>query len=165
MKLLSVLSTSFDASKRLVVKAWNGRSDTRTAKQYAPSGIDSNPISGMVAMYSRTELDGAEAIIGYLNINGMAKAGEIRFFSMDGNGAQQGYMWIKADGTLELNGNSDNAVRYSPLSSALSSEANAINIELGKIAAVLNSIIPMSYTPLPISINISSAKITNVKTP
>lgn len=165
MKLLSVLSTSLDKFSRRVVKAWNGRSDTRTAKQYGPYGVDSNPVNGMIALYTRTELDGKEAIIGYLNKNCMAQPGELRLFSTDQNGTFKGYTWLKADGSLELNGNADNAVRYAALNTALQSEVNAINSELGKIAAGLNAIVPGSYTVLPVTLNISAAKILTVKTP
>lgn len=121
MKLLSVLSTSFDSAKRLVIKAWNGKSDTRTAKQYAPYGLDSNPIKSRVALYGRTELDGAETIIGYLNVDCISEPGEIRLFSTDSGGVFKFNIRLKSDGTV-LIGDSNNdgaftdfAVKYNEL--------------------------------------------------
>lgn len=121
MKLLSVLSTSLDTAKRLVAKVWNGKSDTRTAKQYGPYGFESNPIKGMIAIYSRTELDGSEAIIGYLNKNCTTGLGESRVFSTDENGAFKFGIWLKSDGTAligtsETPGSYTNfAVKYNEL--------------------------------------------------
>jgi len=51
MKILKVAGTSFDTFKRLVVKAWNGKSDVRTAIEASSYGIDSNPVKDMVAIY------------------------------------------------------------------------------------------------------------------
>lgn len=131
MKLLSVLSTSFDNISRLIVKAWNGKSDTRTAKQYAPYGVDSNPIKGMVAIYGKTELDGAECIIAYLNKSLLADTGECRIFSTDANGGLQTYIWLKNSGNImELGGNSNNAVKY-----------NEFKTENDKLKSTVNNLI------------------------
>jgi len=64
MKLLSVTSTSFNNIKQLVVKAWNGRSNTLTAEEVSPYGVDSNPIKKTIGVYARTEADGDEVFLG-----------------------------------------------------------------------------------------------------
>ncbi len=163
MKILSVTSTSFDKLKRLVVKVWNGKSDTRTAIQTTAYGIDSNPVKGMVAIYAKTELDGNEYIIGYLNKNCLAATGETRIFSTDANGVLKAYSWHKNDGNIEFNGNADNLVRYAALNTQLQNEVTAINAELTKIATALNGLIPGIYPMQPITLNISSAKINDLK--
>lgn len=111
MKLLSVLSTSLDSMSRIVIKAWNGKSDTRTAKQYGSYGLDSNPVKGIVALYGKTELDGAECILGYLNKNMLSDVGEFRIFSTDADGGFKFNLWLRADGTV-LIGDSDAPADY-----------------------------------------------------
>jgi hypothetical protein len=164
MKILKVANTSFDSLKRLVVKAWNGKSDTRTAIEASPYGIDSNPVKDMVAIYAKTELDGNEYIIGYLNKNRLAAIGETRLFSTDTNGTLKTFVWLKSDGTMQLGGSIHNAVRYTPLNAGLQSEVTLINAEFVKIAAALNAIIPGIYVPVPVTLNISSSKINEIKT-
>jgi hypothetical protein len=164
MKILKVANTSFDSLKRLVVKAWNGKSDARTAIEASSYGIDSNPVKDMVAIYAKTELDGNEYIIGYLNKNRLAAIGETRLFSTDTNGALKAFIWLKSDGTMQLGGSVHNAVRYTPLNSGLQSEVSLINAELVKIAAAINAIVPGSYIPAPISLNITASKINEIKT-
>ncbi len=163
IKVLKVTQTSFDKLKRLVIKAWNGKSDTRTAIEAAPYGIDSNPVKDMVAMYVRSELDGKEYILGYLNKDRLADVGETRLFSTDANGGLKFYVWLKKNGTVEMGGNAHNLVRYMPLNTALQNEVIAINAELTKIAAALNAIIPGIYTPTPITLDISASKINEIK--
>lgn len=99
MKLLSFLSSTVEAGKRSI-KAWNGKSDTRTAKQYSAYGMDSNPIKGTTLLYGRTELDGAEAIFGSLNKDCLAEPGETRLFCTDEAGAFKFNIWLRADGTI-----------------------------------------------------------------
>jgi hypothetical protein len=164
MKILKVAGTSFDTFKRLVVKAWNGKSDVRTAIEASSYGIDSNPVKDMVAIYTKTELDGNEYIIGYLNKNRLAEIGETRLFSTDSTGTLKTFVWLKSDGTMQLGGTIHNAVRYTPLNTGLQNEVALINAELVKIAAAINAIAPGSYTPALISLNISASKINEIKT-
>ena len=58
-----------------------GKSDSRTADQFAPYGIDSKPIKDLVALYSPTQNDGELACIGYISRSELTKSGEIRVFS------------------------------------------------------------------------------------
>jgi len=110
-KLFTVTATSFDKLKRLVVKAWNGNIDTRTAIESSPYGVDSNPVKGMVALYVKSELDGKESIVGYYNKERLAEVGETRVFSTDQSGAFKFNFWLRADGTALL-GDSDNPAQY-----------------------------------------------------
>jgi len=135
----------------------------KTANESMPFGIDSQPIKGMTAIYADTSNNSESVIIGYINTNQLSNAGEIRFYSVDENNVLKSFLWLKNDGTLELNGNTYTAVRFEPLQSGINAKDNLINIELGKIAAVLNSLAPGSYTVTPISTNITNAKSEDVK--
>lgn len=136
---------------------------TKTANESMPFGYDAQPIKEMTAIYADTSNNGENVIIGYINKNQIAKAGEVRLYSLDENNALKSFLWLKNDGTLELNGNTYTAVRFEPLQSGINAKDNLINIELGKIATVLNSLAPGSYVVSPISTNITTAKSEDVK--
>lgn len=159
------LSTSIDNLKRRIVKALRfGKSDVQTSLEVGPYGIDSNPIKDMVAIYAESAIKGDTVIIGYITKNKIAGIGELRTYSTDVNGVEKFYTWLKNDGSLELGGNIHNLVRYSTLNASLQNEVNLINVELGKIATAINGIVPGAYVPTPISINIDSSKINEIKT-
>lgn len=163
LKLLSVLSTSIDSLHRRVVKAWNGKSDTRTAKQYDPPGIDSNPIKDMVCIYGLTELDGSEVIIGYLNKNQLAASGEFRTFSTDENGTVKFNVWLKSDGTV-LMGTSVTPAAYTNFAVKF----NELKIEFNEFKAKFNAHTHVTTCPAgagsaAITPNQSIANIDNVK--
>ena len=165
MIIVNVLSASFDSVKRLVVKFIRyGLNDTQTAIDVAPYGTDANPIAGMIALYDVTPGSGETFIVGYLVKNRMAAPGEHRIFSTDSNGNLKAYLWAKNNGNLELNGNADNAVRYAPLNTELSSFKTVMQAELVKIAT---GIIAGggTYTPGTLSLDISASKIDTVLTP
>ncbi len=85
------------------------------------------------------------------------------------------------NGNVEIQGNTDFAVRFSSLETSINSYATssdtertniitAINAELTKIATAINAIVPGSYVPTPIttapvSADISSSKVENVLLP
>lgn len=116
MNLIKIISSTVNSLNQRVVKFFRfGKDDVQTALEYSPYGLDSNPIKDMIALYSPTTDNGETAIIGYLNKNQKAGPGEFRTFCTDVNGAEKFYTWLKADGTLEIGGNTDNMVRFSKL--------------------------------------------------
>lgn len=135
----------------------------KTADEVAPFGIDANPLKDMVAIYSDTTNASESVILGYINKNQLASSGEVRLYSLDSNKALKSFIWLKNDNTIEFNGNTYSMVRFEPLQSGINAKDNLINVELGKIATVLNSLAPGSYTPLPISTNITTAKNEDLK--
>ena len=164
MNLVKVISTEFDNAKKRIVKVLRfGKSDAQTPFETSPYGVDSNPVKGMVAVYAATGIKGKAVLIGYLNKNQLADVGETRLFSTDANGELKFYTWLKNDGTLELGGNANNLVKYTPLNTAAAQLALDINAELVKIAAGVAAG-GGSYTPATISIDISGAKIDEIKT-
>lgn len=114
--LTKVISTEIDNLKRRVIKVLRfGKSDVQTCIEALPYGIDSNPIKDMVAVYAETSEKGKIAIIGYFNKNQKAAVGELRLFSTDANGFEKFYTWLKNDGTMEIGGNTNFAVKYNEL--------------------------------------------------
>jgi hypothetical protein len=141
-----------------------GKSDVQEVNESMPYGLDSNPIADMIAVYSETSELGEKVIVGYLNKKQLAQPGEMRIYSTSTSGALKTFIWLKADGTMQLGGIVDNSVRYRPLNAGLQAEATAINAELTKIAAALNAIIPGIYVVAPVTVDISASKIDEIKT-
>ncbi len=136
----------------------------RTTYECMPYGMDANPIAGMNAIYAPTTVNGLPVIIGYLNISQLADVGENRTYSTDANGVVKFYIWQKNDGTCEVGGNVDNLVRYAKLNLALQNDiVTFINTQLPLIAAGISTG-GGSYTPGIMSIDITAAKINEIKT-
>lgn len=164
MNVVNIISSAFDSAKRRVLKFYRlGKSDVRTAYDASPYGFDGNPIKNMRAIYSETGTVGEQVIIGYINKNLLAAPGESRMFSTDDSGNLKMFIWLKKDGTMQLGGAADNAVRYAALNTALQAEKDLINIELTKIQAAITGV-GGAYTKADISVNISAAKINEIKT-
>lgn len=163
LNLVKVISTAIVKAQRIVKVLRYGTNDIQTASAVAPYGVDSNPISGMIAVYAPTVDIAKKVIIGYINKNALADVGEYRTFATDADGNVQFYTWLKKDGTYEIGGAADNAVRYSKLNDGLQSAAGDINTELGKIAAAISSL-GGTYTLTPLNLDISASKINEVKT-
>jgi hypothetical protein len=117
----------------------------------------------MQAIFMQTGEKGKTVIVGYLNRNHISEKGEIRIYSTNESGAVQIFLHLKNDGTAEFGGDADNLVRYSPLNSELQAFKNALTVELGLIAAGI-AIVGGVYTPGALSIDISNAKIDEIKT-
>lgn len=164
MNFVKVISSELDKVKRRLIKVLRvGRSDVRTALEASPHGIDSVPIKDLIAIYSETGHDGDTVIIGYLNKNRLADVGENRLFSLDENGALSTFIWIKNDGTIQLGGDSNNAMRFQPTDNGLQSFITALNLELALIATAITGA-GGTYVPNTMSIDIDSAKIDEIKT-
>lgn len=153
-----------DADKRRVVKVTRfSLSDVLTALQASPPGIDGGPRKNLKAIFAESMEKGSPVILGYLNKNQLAGAGELRLFSEDGNAALKAYVWLKADGTIEFAGALDNLVRFSKLEDAMTQLADDINAELTKIQTAITGL-GGAYVMTPITIDISDAKIDELKT-
>lgn len=162
MVLLSKFKEIFkyDAGKRLLKVLSIG--GALTAKESAPFGVDSNPIANMTAVYAPTSNVSERVVIGYINKNQIAGAGESRLYSVDANGALQSYIWNKANGTLELNGNTYSAVRYQTLNTQLQSLITQINTQLPLIASGIATG-GGTYTPTNVNVDFSGAESSQVK--
>ena len=136
----------------------------KTAKVASNYGDDSQPLKNMTAIYSPTAVNSEPVIIGYINTNQVAKEGEKRIFSQSPDGSISFAIHLKTNGTCEIGGNVDNAVRYQALSTALAASDGFLNIELGKIATAIGSL-GGTYAVDPVNTDISSSKINEIKTP
>ncbi len=136
----------------------------KTGDVVAPFGDDSAPLKDMVAIFGQTSVKGESVVIGYINKNQIAQPGEKRIFSLDSDGNLSFAIHLKGDGTCEIGGNTDNAVRYAELNTALQQQVTDINTELGKISAAIG-LLGGSYVVDPIALDASAAKIDEIKTP
>lgn len=168
MIFTKVISTAVEKGVRIAKVLAFGKNDTRTAPEASPYGIDSNPIAGMQAIYGATAANGAVVILGYINTQQLAKTGEFRIYSTDSGGAEKTRIWLHADGSIDLGGtgsasNTKHATQYEALNTQLQSQISKINTELTKIATGITGVGGV-YTPTPISVDFSSAKLNNIKT-
>lgn len=127
MNFVKTYSSIIESGKRIVKVLRFGLGDTKTAVQVSPVGIDSAPIKGMIAIYASTTKKGNKAIIGYVNSSCIAESGELRFFSQDDDGDEQTYIFLKKDGSIEIGGDSDNAIRYSEMKTAFDTLRDDLN--------------------------------------
>ena len=136
----------------------------KTAKVAANYGDDSQPLKNMTAIYSPTAVNSEPVIIGYINTNQVAEEGEKRIFSQSLDGSLSFAIHLKTDGTCEIGGAVDNAVRFNALASSLTASDTALNAELAKIATAIGSLGGV-YTVAPVTTDISTSKIDEIKTP
>jgi len=116
MNLVKIISTSLDSFGKLIVKFSRfGNKDIQTSIEVSQYGVDSNPIKGMVAIYTPTTSNGDTFILGYLNKNRLADVGEFRTFATDADGVEKFYIWQKSDGTCEIGGDTNFAVKFNEL--------------------------------------------------
>lgn len=135
----------------------------KTADVISDFGDDSSPLKDMIAIYANTSEVGDSVIIGYINENQIAQAGEKRIFSLKEDGTLSFAVHLKNDGTCEIGGAVDNAVRYQKMDDALQAQKTAINAELLKIQTAIAGVGGM-YVRTDISIDTSAAKISEIKT-
>ena len=171
MQLTRVISTQLDNLNRRLIKVLRfGRSDVQTPFQALPHGIDSNPVKDWLAVYSETTEKGKPVIIGYINPDQLAEVGGTRIYSTDSDGAVQFAIYLRADGTCEVGGDTDNMVRYSELETAF----NTLRADLNALVTTFNAHqhptaatgppSPPSVTGQQSQADISGAKIDEVKT-
>ncbi len=165
MKIVEILGNTIDNLDRQIIKILGmGTDDVQEINQTAPFGIDSVPIKDMRGVLAGTASNGDALVIGYINKNAIAEAGETRLFSTDDDGQLQIALHLKKDGTMEIGGDSDFMVRFSALETAyneLQGKWNAF-----ALAYVPGSPATVGLPPtLPQSTgDISAAKIDEIKT-
>lgn len=165
ISLTKYFSNIIDGTGSRIMKVF-GINGAGTADHVQPFGMDSCPVQGMDAIYADTANDELPVIIGYINVNQLAAEGEVRHYSMkrneDGTYSQAFYTWIKRDGTYEIGGVADNLTRYAALNAAHQAWITKMEGQLTAIAAAI-AVAGGSYTPGDISLDISAAKINEIK--
>jgi len=177
MQLIKIISTEVDKVNRRLAKFLRfGLKDTQTALQAAPAGVDASPIKDMVAVYAPTSEKGETVVVGYINKNQLAGPGEYRTFSQNASGEVQFYIWLKADGTAELGGNTKHLARYEEIEEAVNNLKTALNDQIQKWNAFTAAYLPggpstvgtpptlAGQTVNPSTADITGAKIEEIKT-
>jgi hypothetical protein len=136
----------------------------KTANESSPFGVDSHPVNDTTAVMIKTDTISKSVILGFLQKNRKAEKGEIRFYSTDEDGNEKTFLWLRNDGTIEIAGDSDNAVKFIPLDSALQNMVGQINSQLTAIASGITSA-GGAYVPTNITLDISASKVNEVKLP
>jgi hypothetical protein len=122
------------------------------------SGDDSPPLPEDRVFIVKKDGSGEYAIVGVLAKSQGAEPGEKKLYSRDANGNTKGLIYIKKDGTIELNGNTDFAVSYNDLNLALQTFKTAINV---LFATKLDG----GGTTGTLTLDLSGAKVEKVKLP
>lgn len=173
------ISSSLNSVGQVIIKHLGfGRSDVQESRQLAPYGVDSRPIKDVTGVRADTSEKGVSVILGYVNKSGIAEDGELRLYSTDSTGAEQSYAYLTKAGDLELNGNDDNAVRFSELEKGyndLKADLNAFITAYNSHIHITTATVGPSTTPGVISATTSTAqtstasielsKVENVKLP
>jgi hypothetical protein len=154
-------SATINALGKRIIKIFS-ISGAKTASDCVPFGIDTNPIKGMTAIHATTSNDSESVVIGYIDNNKLAQSGEIRLYSKDAQGVEKTFLWLKNNGTLEMNGNQYTTVRFEPLKTGLDNSVNLLNIELTKIQTAIQTL-GGAYPRADVAINIDNAKSETVK--
>jgi len=170
MNIVTTDSTIVENLKRIVKFLRFGKNDVQTSTQYTPHGIDSNPVKGMKAIYAETGEKGKTVIIGYLSKSVLAEVGETRIFSTDSDGELQAYVWLKADGTMELSGNTKHLARFEELKSGF----DQLKTDFNNLVTAFNSHMhptagtgapsPPTVTGTSSTASIDDSKIDEIKT-
>jgi hypothetical protein len=163
MRLTKVISTAI-VKGRLIIKVLGfGSKDVQTVSSVQPFGIDSNPIDGYRGIWARTESAENRILLGILFERATAQPGELRLYAENDGGTEVYSIHIKKNGTCEIGGNADNAVRFQKLDDELQSFKSKINTELSKIQTGITGV-GGTYLKTDTTIDISQAKINNIKT-
>lgn len=151
----------FKEGKRILKFAGIGGSAT-TGKECAPFGFDAQAPAGMTAIYSNSTNDQERVVIGYINKNQLAGAGESRHYAIDKSGAVVSFVHCKSNGNTEINGNQYSAVRWQELNTHVQDLITQVNSQWPLIAAGIATG-GGSYTPTNVSVSMASSESKTVK--
>lgn len=135
--------------------------DAQLVELITPPGDDSAPPLGASVLI----IDVGGRRVGFMLNAGIALDSQTEEKAIYGStgGAKTSFIKLKPDGTVELNGITDFAVRFNALQTIMTTAVQtAINTELGLIAAEINGL-GGDYTPTPLNIDLTSARVDNVK--
>ena len=141
--------------------------DTHEPIQIGPFGDDSCPPKGAKGIKTRTSTDAVHVVLGYFNRNNLASAGEKRLFAVQEDGTESFYLYLKNDGSFELGGTADYAVRYNELKKGfdqLVTDFNALVTKYNAHVHTANGTVTTN-TGVTSSADISNAKISQITTP
>lgn len=182
LQLIKTLSTSIDNVGRRIVKFLRyGKSDTQTAEQIGPPGVDASPLKDMIAVYAPTSEKGGTVVIGYINKNQVAEPGEHRIFAVNDQGQVMASIYLKKSGvvvisgeTLEVFGNTKTLVKFQELKSAFDQLKQDLNTHIQNWNTFATAYLPggpstvgtppTATTSTQSSANVDNAEAENLKT-
>jgi hypothetical protein len=163
MFLANVLSSVIRGTRRIVQVSLFKKA--REIPQALPYGVDSAPVREMVAVYANTADMGNSVIVGYVYKDAVAEVGSIRLYS------ENGYVYLRANGNLELLGDSKHMVRYEELETGFNSLKQSVtdltllfNAHVHVTVTSLGTPTPPTPTAIPPTATITGAKINEIKT-
>lgn len=143
------------------------KANTQEVRVVGPFGIDAVPVKDMMAVFANTKMKGKGIIFGILNTNNSAAEGEVRLYSLNADLDEQTYLHIKVDGTIEIGGVGDFAVRYSKLEEAFNQLKDDYDSHIHVTTATISSGGAGVIQPVAVgsTADISDAKVDEVKLP
>jgi hypothetical protein len=102
MTIVQAISQRLSNAFRVLNVLRFGSSDVISGYESAPSGYDGAPIANVTAVFSETKVNGRNVIVGYIDKNKVAQAGESRLFSQDQDGNLLFNVYLGNDGNLYL---------------------------------------------------------------
>jgi len=138
----------------------------KTARESMPFGDDSSPLKDMTAIFGTTSENGDNVVIGYINNNQKSLEGEKRIYSLNPIDSSLSFdIILRTDGTCEIGGSSDNAVRFSELEKSyneLRDDLNALISKYNSHVHTANGVVTTSLANQS-SATITAAKIDEIK--
>jgi len=148
--------------KAIIVKTTAGAGQERTIELYHPPGISSTPTpeDRVITIPVGSGVRVAVATHNYrIEVN--QDSGETTFYSTNVDGTiVKATIKLDTDGNIEINGDSKRFVTYAELNTALQTFKTALNLHTHPTAATG----PPSPPTAPMSIDISAAETTTIKT-
>jgi hypothetical protein len=172
IQLVKIISTTIDSANRRLVKFFRfGKDDVQEVLNASASGDDSPPTENMRGIYVQTSQVGTPVLVGYINDKQIAKPGEKRIFATDQNGNVLLHFYMKDDGTIELGGTGNHAVKFNELeaqfnelNNKFNSFVNSYNVHFHASFGAVPAYLPPFLPPTISNANISLAKNNKIKT-
>lgn len=173
MNFVKINSFFTEAGVRFAKFLRQGNKDVQSAPVVMPFGDDSQAPRDWMALYGKTDVNGDNVIIGYINKNVVAGSGEKRIYSVKSDNSLSTYIYLKDDETMEIGGNVDYMVRFNKLKDAFNELKGDFNDLVTKfnththvlsLTAGTGTAAPTLTTGSPSSADINPAKIEEIKT-
>jgi hypothetical protein len=149
MEIIQVNDSRILKAFRFIKSRFFGNS--HESVQVAPFGDDSCPPNGIKGVKIRTTTDSIHVVVGYFNRNNKAKAGEKRLFSVDENGEESTFIYLKNDGTFEIGTSDGFQLKYDSVNKRLSTNKDIYYELTGISLANHTHTAPGGVTGTPIS--------------
>ena len=141
-----------------------GEKETRMVEFISQNGEDSSPGDGASVLL--IDVGGRWfAIATDDGFDPNAAVGEKHLYSYAETGLEKkAEVILRVDGSAEINGSADFAVRFNALQTLMNTLATALNTEFVKIQTAISGL-GGTYVPATINIDLSTAKVATVKLP